>query len=114
MSNTATIVELFPEDLKDISVTDRDKLERFWDEEADRYDEMGIEPTIGEIIGLLMKGAIRALIGDELYFTNLEETCETDEDIMTVMNRVKEVLQERIQEWDDEEAEDAADETETE
>ena len=78
MSNTAAIVELFPEDLKDISVTDRDELERFWVEEADRYDEMGIEPTVGEMTGLLMKGAIRALIGDELYFTNLEETCEID------------------------------------
>lgn len=114
MSNTATIVELFPEDLKDISMMDRDELERFWDEEADRFDEMGIKLTVGELIGLLTKGAIRALIGDELYFTNLEETCETDEDIRALMNHVRDVLKDRIQEWDDEEAEDAADETETE
>lgn len=114
MSNTDVIVELFPEDCKNISMMDRDELERFWDEEADRYDEMGIEPTVGEMIGLLMKGVIRALIGDELYFTNLEETCETDEDITALMNHVKEVLQERLQEWNDEEAEDAAEETETE
>lgn len=114
MSNTATIVELFPEDLKDISVLDRDELERFWDEEADRYDEMGIEPTVGEMIGLLVKGAIRALIGDELYFTNLEETCETGEDMTALMNHVQEVIKERIQEWDDKEVEDTAEETETE
>lgn len=114
MSDTATIVELFPEDLKDISVTDHDELERFWDEEADRYDELGIEPTVGEMIGLLMKGVVRALIGDELYFTNLEETCETEEDMTALMNHVKDVLQEHIQEWDDKEVEDTAEETETE
>lgn len=114
MSNTATIVELFPEDLKDISVIDREKLGRFFDEEADRFDEMGIEPTVGELIGLLMKSAVRGLIGDELYFTNLEETCETDEDITALMNHVRDVLKDRIQEWDDEEAEGTAEETETE
>lgn len=114
MSNTATIVELFPEDLKDFSGMDREKLKRFWDEEADRYDEMGIEHTVGEMIVFLMKGVIRALIGDELYFMNLEETCETDEDIAAVMNHAKEVLRDRIQELDDEEAEGTAEETETE
>lgn len=114
MSNTATIIGPFPDGLKDISLIDRDELERFWDEEAGRYDEIGIEPTVGEMIGLLMKGVFRALIGDELYFTNLEETCETEEDMTALMNRLKDVLQEHIQEWDDKEVEDTAEETETE
>ena len=102
MSNTATIVELLPEDLKDFSMMDREKLQRFWNEEANKYDELGIEPTVGEVIGFLMKGVVRELIGDELYFANLKETCETDEDIAALMHHVNEVLQERLQELYDE------------
>lgn len=85
MSET-TIVNFPTTNKSELIGLNMDRVTELWDEEFDKAEELGVEPTIGNCMTLLCKGCLRAMMGDEKFNCNLEDL-ETEEEMNEIMRQ---------------------------